>query len=193
MSETFAFLTKAKKKSGKPDMMFWCSATNERIARSKLSIALDAAGLDEADYFNPQRTHLPVVDDLPPEDVLSSDFCRHYQMEDNNWVRRQEPLPPQRQRRRQANHSRHRHPQNPKNRHLQSPTIPRSASGSCRLSSVRRWYNSMAHATITSTICPPPSKFSMPKARSTPATTIWRSPSENAANWHSRMPPGWMR
>lgn len=94
MSETFAFLTKAKKKSGKPDMMFWCSATNERIARSKLSIALDAAGLDEADYFNPQRTHLPVVDDLPPEDVLSSDFCRHYQMEDNNWVRRQEPLPP---------------------------------------------------------------------------------------------------
>ncbi|XEG69237.1 hypothetical protein NMD97_07865 [Edwardsiella tarda] len=34
-------------------MMFWCSANNERIARSKLSIALDAAGLDEADYFNP--------------------------------------------------------------------------------------------------------------------------------------------
>ncbi|WGE27686.1 DNA breaking-rejoining protein [Edwardsiella tarda] len=93
MSETFAFLTKAKKKSGKPDMMFWCSANNERIARSKLSIALDAAGLDEADYFNPQRTHLPVVDDLPAEETLSSDFCRHYQMVDNDWVRRQAPLP----------------------------------------------------------------------------------------------------
>ncbi|WP_370550019.1 RecE family exodeoxyribonuclease [Edwardsiella tarda] len=93
MSETFAFLTKAKKKSGKPDMMFWCSANNERIARSKLSIALDAAGLDEADYFSPQRTHLPVVDDLPAEETLSSDFCRHYQMVDNDWVRRQTPLP----------------------------------------------------------------------------------------------------
>ncbi|WP_395839903.1 RecE family exodeoxyribonuclease [Edwardsiella tarda] len=93
MSETFAFLTKAKKKSGKPDMMFWCSANNERIARSKLSIALDAAGLDEADYFNPQRTHLPVVDDLPAEETLSSDFCRHYLMVDNGWVRRQAPLP----------------------------------------------------------------------------------------------------
>lgn len=93
MSETFAFLTKAKKKSGKPDMMFWCSANNERIARSKLSIALDAAGLDEADYFNPQRTHLPVVDDLPAEETLSSDFCRHYQVVDNDWVRRQSPLP----------------------------------------------------------------------------------------------------
>lgn len=180
MPETFAFLTKAKKKSGKPDMMFWCSANNERIARSKLSIALDAAGLDEADYFNPQRTHLPVVDDLPPEDVLSSDFCRHYQMVDNDWVRRQEPLPPAK-----ANRSRH--------RHLQSPTIPRSASSSCRSNSARRWYSSTAHATITLTICPPPSKFSMPKARSTPATTTWRSPSENAANWRSRMPPGWMR
>ncbi|HAV8993263.1 TPA: exonuclease [Escherichia coli] len=70
---------KVRKRLGIKGSFFWTKAKKLSIAISRGAVALDDAGYDEDDFKKPVRVHLPVVNDLPPEDVFDTEFCNRYE------------------------------------------------------------------------------------------------------------------
>ncbi|PQK99612.1 hypothetical protein CG435_10945 [Pantoea ananatis] len=82
----FVYL-RAKKKAGQKDHVFWETRASENRVIRDAANAMEDAGLSEEDFFSPAVTNFHVVDDLPPEGVLDSDWCERYQLASDkmNW------------------------------------------------------------------------------------------------------------
>ncbi|WP_247148184.1 exodeoxyribonuclease VIII [Escherichia coli] len=70
---------KVRKRLGIKGGFYWAEAKKLSIAISRGAVAIDDAGYDEDDFKKPVRVNLPVVDDLPPEGVLDTEFCNRYE------------------------------------------------------------------------------------------------------------------
>ncbi|MCZ4677249.1 hypothetical protein O4O00_23215 [Citrobacter sedlakii] len=57
----------ARKRLGFNNGFFWCTDKKTSLALSRLAIAIDNAGFDEADFKKPVRINFPVENDIPPE------------------------------------------------------------------------------------------------------------------------------
>jgi len=82
----FFYLVKATQKSGKQDAVIWFTAKSEARAALTLDVELEEAGIETGrgkDYGKPIRTDMPVVDDLPEEGVVCFEFCKRYQLADD--------------------------------------------------------------------------------------------------------------
>ncbi|HER1264672.1 TPA: PD-(D/E)XK nuclease-like domain-containing protein [Salmonella enterica subsp. enterica serovar 28:e,h:z6] len=65
----------ARKRLGFNNGFFWCTDKKTSLALSRLAIAIDNAGFDEADFKKPVRINFPVENDIPPEGVFDTKFC----------------------------------------------------------------------------------------------------------------------
>ncbi|HHT0550750.1 TPA: RecE family exodeoxyribonuclease [Klebsiella michiganensis] len=82
----FFNLIKATQKSGKPDGVIWRTAKSESRANLQLHVDLEDAGIETGrghDYMKPIRTDFPVFNDLPAEGVLDFEWCKRYQLGDD--------------------------------------------------------------------------------------------------------------
>jgi len=82
----FFYVVKATQKSGKQDAVVWFTAKTEARASLQLDVALEDAEIETGrgkDYSKPVRTDFPVVDDLPAEGVVCFEFCKRYQLADD--------------------------------------------------------------------------------------------------------------
>ena len=82
----YFFLIKATQKSGKADAIIWRSAKSEARAQLQLDVDLEDAEIETGrgkDYQKPIRTDFPVFNDLPAEGVLDFEWCKHYQLGDD--------------------------------------------------------------------------------------------------------------
>ncbi|WP_165431089.1 PD-(D/E)XK nuclease-like domain-containing protein [Atlantibacter hermannii] len=80
---TYAFLIKAKAKSGAKNLFCWFSAKSDSRAQREIENILEDAEIEVgrgADYQLPARTNWLVVDDLPAERVLDDTWCDHYEL-----------------------------------------------------------------------------------------------------------------
>lgn len=82
----YFYLIKATQKSGKADAIIWRSAKSEARAQLQLDVDLEDAEIETGrgkDYLKPIRTDFPVFNDLPAEGVLDFEWCKRYQLGDN--------------------------------------------------------------------------------------------------------------
>ena len=82
----FFHLLKASQKSGKKDAVIWFTAKSAARAALTLDVALEDADIETGrgkDYAKPVRTDMPIVDDLPEEGVVCFEFCKRYQLADD--------------------------------------------------------------------------------------------------------------
>lgn len=82
----YFFLIKATQKSGKADAIIWRSAKYEARAQLQLDVDLEDAEIETGrgkDYLKPIRTDFPVFNDLPAEGVLDFEWCKRYQLGDD--------------------------------------------------------------------------------------------------------------
>ncbi|MBZ7451327.1 exodeoxyribonuclease [Klebsiella michiganensis] len=82
----YFYLIKATQKSGKADAIIWRSAKSEARAQLQLDVDLEDAELETGrgkDYLKPIRTDYPVFNDLPAEGVLDFEWCKRYQLGDD--------------------------------------------------------------------------------------------------------------
>ncbi|WP_284973884.1 RecE family exodeoxyribonuclease [Atlantibacter hermannii] len=80
---TYAFLIKAKAKSGEKNLFCWLSAKSDSRAQREIENILEDAEIETgrgADYQLPVRTNWLVVDDLPAERVLDDTWCDRYEL-----------------------------------------------------------------------------------------------------------------
>ncbi|EIT7321796.1 PD-(D/E)XK nuclease-like domain-containing protein [Enterobacter hormaechei] len=77
---------RAKKQSGQPDAVLWCSE-NFETANATLDYLLLKSGRKFKDYYKAVATNFPVVNELPPEGEISFTFCDYYQLDKGkmNW------------------------------------------------------------------------------------------------------------
>nr|WP_049109691.1 RecE family exodeoxyribonuclease [Enterobacter hormaechei] len=77
---------RAKKQSGQPDTVLWCSEDFE-TANATLDYLLLKSGRKFKDYYKAVATNFPVVNELPPEGEISFTFCDYYQLDKGkmNW------------------------------------------------------------------------------------------------------------
>ncbi|EKS6333406.1 PD-(D/E)XK nuclease-like domain-containing protein [Enterobacter hormaechei] len=77
---------RAKKQSGQPDAVLWCSEDFE-TANATLDYLLLKSGRKFKDYYKAVATNFPVVNELPPEGEISFTFCGYYQLDKGkmNW------------------------------------------------------------------------------------------------------------
>lgn len=77
---------RAKKQSGQPDVVLWCSEDFE-TANATLDYLLLKSGRKFKDYYKAVATNFPVVNELPPEGEISFTFCDYYQLDKGkmNW------------------------------------------------------------------------------------------------------------
>ncbi|MEP9078555.1 RecE family exodeoxyribonuclease [Enterobacter hormaechei] len=77
---------RAKKQSGQPDAILWCSEDFE-TANATLDYLLLKSGRKFKDYYKAVATNFPVVNELPPEGEISFTFCDYYQLDKGkmNW------------------------------------------------------------------------------------------------------------
>ncbi|WP_313488718.1 PD-(D/E)XK nuclease-like domain-containing protein [Atlantibacter hermannii] len=83
---TYAFLIKAKAKSGAKNLFCWFSAKSDSRAQREIENILEDAEIEVgrgADYQLPVRTNWLVVDDLPAERVLDDTWCDRYELGDD--------------------------------------------------------------------------------------------------------------
>lgn len=83
---TYAFLIKAKAKSGAKNLFCWFSAKSDSRAQREIENILEDAEIEVgrgADYQLPVRTNWLVVDDLPAERVLDDAWCDRYELGDD--------------------------------------------------------------------------------------------------------------
>ncbi|MEI9613191.1 PD-(D/E)XK nuclease-like domain-containing protein [Atlantibacter hermannii] len=83
---TYAFLIKAKAKSGGKNLFCWLSAKSDSRAQREIENILEDAEIEVgrgADYQLPVRTNWLVVDDLPAERVLDDTWCDRYELGDD--------------------------------------------------------------------------------------------------------------
>lgn len=79
----YFYLIKATQKSGKADAIIWRSAKSEARAQLQLNVDLEDAEIETGrgkDYLKPIRTDFPVFNDLPAEGVLDFEWCKRYQL-----------------------------------------------------------------------------------------------------------------
>ena len=79
----YFYLIKATQKSGKADAIIWRSAKSEARAQLQLDVDLEDAEIETGrgkDYLKPIRTDFPVFNDLPAEGVLDFEWCKRYQL-----------------------------------------------------------------------------------------------------------------
>ncbi|ECG8260414.1 exodeoxyribonuclease [Salmonella bongori] len=81
---------RAKKQSGAPDAVLWCSDDFES-ASATLDYLLIKSGRKLRDYFKAVATHFPIVNELPPEGEISFTFCDFYQLGDDGMTWEQIP------------------------------------------------------------------------------------------------------
>ncbi|ELW9510256.1 PD-(D/E)XK nuclease-like domain-containing protein [Klebsiella oxytoca] len=82
----YFYLIKATQKSGKADAIIWRSAKSEARAQLQLDVDLEDAEIETGrgkDYLKPIRTDFPVFNDLPAEGVLEFEWCKRYQLGDD--------------------------------------------------------------------------------------------------------------
>ncbi len=82
----YFYLIKATQKSGKADAIIWSSAKSEARAQLQLDVDLEDAEIETGrgkDYLKPIRTDFPVFNDLPAEGVLDFEWCKRYQLGDD--------------------------------------------------------------------------------------------------------------
>lgn len=82
----YFYLIKATQKSGKTDAIIWRSAKSEARAQLQLDVDLEDAEIETGrgkDYLKPIRTDFPVFNDLPAEGVLDFEWCKRYQLGDD--------------------------------------------------------------------------------------------------------------
>lgn len=82
----YFYLIKATQKSGKADAIIWRSAKSETRAQLQLDVDLEDAEIETGrgkDYLKPIRTDFPVFNDLPAEGVLDFEWCKRYQLGDD--------------------------------------------------------------------------------------------------------------
>ncbi|HED4267754.1 TPA: PD-(D/E)XK nuclease-like domain-containing protein [Klebsiella oxytoca] len=82
----YFYLIKATQKSGKADAIIWRSAKTEARAQLQLDVDLEDAEIETGrgkDYLKPIRTDFPVFNDLPAEGVLDFEWCKRYQLGDD--------------------------------------------------------------------------------------------------------------
>lgn len=82
----YFYLIKATQKSGKADAIIWRSAKSEARAQLQLDVDLEDAEIETGrgkDYLKPIRTDFPVFHDLPAEGVLDFEWCKRYQLGDD--------------------------------------------------------------------------------------------------------------
>ena len=82
----YFYLIKATQKSGKADAIIWRSAKSEARAQLQLDVDLEDAEIETGrgkEYQKPIRTDFPVFNDLPAECVLDFEWCKHYQLGDD--------------------------------------------------------------------------------------------------------------
>ncbi|WP_333602133.1 PD-(D/E)XK nuclease-like domain-containing protein [Atlantibacter hermannii] len=89
---TYAFLIKAKAKSGGKNLFCWFSAKSDSRAQREIENILEDAEIEVgrgADYQLPVRTNWLVVDDLPAERVLDDAWCDRYELGDDgkSWIK----------------------------------------------------------------------------------------------------------
>ncbi|MBZ7629298.1 RecE family exodeoxyribonuclease [Klebsiella michiganensis] len=87
----YFYLIKATQKSGKADAIIWRSAKSEARAQLQLDVDLEDAEIETGrgkDYLKPIRTDFPVFNDLPAEGVLDFEWCKRYQLGDDQrtWL-----------------------------------------------------------------------------------------------------------
>ena len=70
---------KVRKRLGIKGGFYWTTAKKLSVAISRCITAMDDNDYDEDDFKKPVRVHLPVVNDLPPEGVLDTEFCNRYE------------------------------------------------------------------------------------------------------------------
>lgn len=77
---------RAKKQSGQPDAVLWCSEDFE-TANATLDYLLLKSGRKFKDYYKAVATNFPVINELPPEGEISFTFCDYYQLDKGkmNW------------------------------------------------------------------------------------------------------------
>lgn len=77
---------RAKKQSGQPDAVLWCSEDFE-TANATLDYLLLKSGRKFKDYYKAVATNFPVVNELPPEGEINFTFCDYYQLDKDkmNW------------------------------------------------------------------------------------------------------------
>lgn len=77
---------RAKKQSGQPDAVLWCSEDFE-TANATLDYLLLKSGRKFKDYYKAVATNFPVVNELPQEGEISFTFCDYYQLDKGkmNW------------------------------------------------------------------------------------------------------------
>lgn len=83
---TYAFLIKAKAKSGAKNLFCWLSAKSDSRAQREIENILEDAEIETgrgADYQLPVRTNWLIVDDLPAEGVLDDTWCDRYELGDD--------------------------------------------------------------------------------------------------------------
>ncbi|KAF6592562.1 hypothetical protein G9G39_17075 [Cronobacter sp. EKM101R] len=78
-------IRKAKKSSGLPDAVFWCSDDFES-ANATLDYLLIKSGNKLSSYFKAVATHFPVVDDLPEEGEVNFTWCDRYELGEDNMT-----------------------------------------------------------------------------------------------------------
>lgn len=88
---TYAFLIKAKAKSGAKNLFCWFSAKSDSRAQREIENILEDAEIEVgrgADYQLPVRTNWLVVDDLPAERVLDDTWCDRYELQEDGrtWL-----------------------------------------------------------------------------------------------------------
>jgi len=82
----YFYLIKATQKSGKADAIIWRSAKSEARAQLQLDVDLEDAEIETGrgkDYLKHIRTDFPVFNDLPAEGVLDFEWCKRYQLGDD--------------------------------------------------------------------------------------------------------------
>ena len=82
----YFYLIKATQKSGKADAVIWRTNKSEARALLQLDVDLEDAEIETGrgkDYLKPIRTDLPVFNDLPAEGVLDFEWCKRYQLGDD--------------------------------------------------------------------------------------------------------------
>lgn len=89
---TYAFLIKAKAKSGAKNLFCWFSAKSDSRAQREIENILEDAEIEVGrgtDYQLPVRTNWLVVDDLPAERVLDDAWCDRYELGDDgkSWIK----------------------------------------------------------------------------------------------------------
>ncbi|WP_313759012.1 RecE family exodeoxyribonuclease [Atlantibacter hermannii] len=93
---TYAFLIKAKAKSGVKNLFCWLSAKSDSRAQREIENILEDAEIETgrgADYQLPVRTNWLIVDDLPAECALDDSWCDRYELQEDGrtWLPKAKP------------------------------------------------------------------------------------------------------